>query len=176
MTDSSSPDIASYWSEALADELLRFLTGRLKCPEAAADITQETFLRFYQFVKENPPNNARALAYRIAVNLATDYQRKSKLRNSYTTDVEPALFADRFKSTAPGPEQTVMAGQHLEQLHAALNELPPNCRAAFLLHGMDGLTYGQIACQLGISESMVYKHLTKALNHCAALLADNDWP
>lgn len=174
MTASSSPDIGLYWSEALADELLKFLTKRLKCPEAAADITQETFLRFYQFVKENPPNNARALAYRIAVNLATDYQRKTKLRESYTVEVEPAAFADTFKSTDPGPEQTAMARQHLQQLNAALNELPPDCRRAFLLHSIDGLTYGQIANQLGISESMVYKHLTKALNHCAMLLDDYD--
>lgn len=174
MTNSSSPDIALYWSEALADELLRFLTKRLKCTEAAADLTQETFLRFYQYVKENPPDNARALAYRIAVNLASDYQRKTKLRDSYTVDVEPVSFPDSFRSTAPGPEQTVMARQQLEQLHAALNELPPDCRRAFLLHGMDGLTYGQIASQLGISESMVYKHLTKALNHCATLLDDSD--
>ena len=174
MTNSPSPDIALYWSEALADELLRFLTGRLKCPDAAADLTQETFIRFYQFVKENPPDNARALAYRIAVNLATDYQRKTKLRNSFTANVEPALFFENFKSTAPGPEQTVMARQHLQQLHAILNELPPDCRTAFLLHGLDGLTYAQIAAHLGISESMVYKHLTKALNHCATLLDDND--
>ncbi len=167
-------DPAIYWSEALAEELLNFLTKRLKCPEAAADLTQETFLRFYQFVKENPPDNARALAYRIAVNLATDYQRKIKLKDSYTVDVDLALFANSFKSTAPGPEQTVMARQHLEQLHIALNELSPDCRLAFLLHSIDGLTYAKIASQLGISESMVYKHLTKALNHCATLLGDTD--
>ena len=174
MTNASSPDIALYWSEALAEELLNFLTKRLKCPDAAADLTQETFIRFYQFVKENPPDNARALAYRIAVNIASDYQRKTKLRNSYTVDVDLAAFPDNFKSTAPGPEQTVMARQHLQQLNAALNELPPDCRRAFLLHGFDGLTYAQIASQLGISESMVYKHLTKALNHCAKLLDDAD--
>lgn len=174
MSASSPPNIALYWSEALSEELLNFLTKRLKCPEAAADITQETFIQFYQFVKENPPDNARALAYRIAVNLATDYQRKTKLRDSYTVDVDLASFPDSFKSTAPGPEQTVMARQHLEQLHAALNELPPDCRRAFLLHSIDGLTYAQIGSQLGISESMVYKHLTKALNHCARLLDDTD--
>jgi RNA polymerase sigma factor (sigma-70 family) len=174
MTNSSSPDITNYWSQALSEELLSFLTKRLKCPEVAADLTQETFLKFYQFVKENPPNNARALAYRIAVNLATDYQRKTKLRNSYAVDVEPSFFSDQSKSLVPGPEQTVIARQHLEQLNAALNELSPDCRLAFLLHSIDGQTYGQIASQLGISESMVYKHLTKALNHCAKLLVDFD--
>ena len=174
MTQTQTFDPALYWTEALADELLRFLTGRLKCPEVAADITQETFIRFYQFVKETPPDNARALAYRIAVNLASDYQRKTKLRDSYTVDVDLASFPESLICSVPGPEQTVMARQQLQQLDAALNELSPDCRLAFLLHSIDGLTYGQIANQLGISESMVYKHLTKALNHCAMLLDDND--
>ncbi|MEQ1557314.1 MAG: hypothetical protein ABL933_00030 [Methyloglobulus sp.] len=40
MTETQSPDLGLYWSEALADELLNFLTKRVKCPEAAADLTQ----------------------------------------------------------------------------------------------------------------------------------------
>jgi hypothetical protein len=31
--------MALYWNEALAEDLLRFFTGRIKCPEAAADLT-----------------------------------------------------------------------------------------------------------------------------------------
>jgi len=65
-----------YWSEALGDELLNFLAMRLKCKEIAAEITQETFLRIHQNITTNPPNNARALAYRIAINLANDSSAK----------------------------------------------------------------------------------------------------
>jgi RNA polymerase sigma factor (sigma-70 family) len=172
MTETQSPDIALFWSESLAEELLGFLTARLKCPEAAADLTHETFLRFHQYVKENPPDNARALAYRIAVNLATDYQRKNKIRNSLT--VEATGLADFYPSTAPGPEQIVMANQRLQQLHAALAELPADCRTAFLLHGFDGLTYAQIADHLGISVSMVYKHLARAMDYCTERLTDTE--
>ncbi|MFA5984065.1 MAG: sigma-70 family RNA polymerase sigma factor [Methylococcaceae bacterium] len=161
-----STDIALYWNEALAQELLRFLTGRTKCPEAAADLTQETFLRLHEFVKEKPPNNARALAYRIALNLATDYHRKVKVRENLTVDIEPDLLADISVSMAPGPEQMAMDSQRLSQFHAVLDELPLECRTAFRLHGIDGMTYSEIATHLGISVSMVYKHLTRAINHC----------
>lgn len=173
MTASSPPDMALYWNEALADELLRFLTGRIKCPEAAADLTHETFLRLYHFVKETPPDNARALAYRIAVNLATDYHRRSKVRENVLVNVEPELLADMNMSLAPGPEQTVMNRQRLKQFYDALDELPVNSRTAFLLHSVDGLTYGEIAQQMGISESAVYKNLKMAINHCIQRLGDS---
>ena len=41
MIASSPPDIALYWNEALAEDLLRFLMGRIKCREAAADLARK---------------------------------------------------------------------------------------------------------------------------------------
>jgi RNA polymerase sigma-70 factor (ECF subfamily) len=172
MTASSSPDPALYWNEALADELLHFLTGRLKCAETAADITHETFLRLYESAKENPPDNARAMAYRIAINLATDYQRKIKVRSNYAADIESTELAETQPSAVPGPEQIVIAQQQLDIVQAALDELPADCRVAFLLHGIDGLTHPEIAVRLGISRSKVYRHLVKALAHCVQSLGD----
>jgi RNA polymerase sigma-70 factor (ECF subfamily) len=110
MTATSPHDMALYWNEALAKELLHFLTGRIRCPEAAADLTQETFLRLHHFVKEAPPDNARALAYRIAINLATDYHRKIKVRENVVVDVEPDLLANTSMSLAPGPDKLSWTG------------------------------------------------------------------
>lgn len=174
MTASQSPEIALFWSETLAEELLRFLTGRLNCPEAAVDLTHETFLRLHQCAQDNPLDNARALAYRIAINLANDYQRKIKVRNNITATVEPCVFADSFMSTEPGPEQIVMAQQRLQHFHEALEELPADCRTAFLLHGIEGLTYPEIAARLGISESMVYKHLSRTTKYCIRRLDETE--
>jgi RNA polymerase sigma-70 factor (ECF subfamily) len=166
MTETQSPDLALYWSEALGDELLNFLAKRLKCKEIAAEITQETFLRIHQNVTTNPPNNARALAYRIAINLANDYQRKIKVRDRFVVNVEPVYLADTHPSETPGPEQIVMARQRLRQFHDSLAELPADCRMAFMMHSIDGLSYAEIADRLGISESMVFKHLSRATKHC----------
>jgi RNA polymerase sigma factor (sigma-70 family) len=166
MTNSPPFDIALYWTDSLSDELLRFLTRRVKCPEAAADLTHETFLRLHDYVKTNPPDNARALAYRIAVNLATDYQRKIKVRENLTVEIDPELLANMAASATPEPEQIVMDRQRFSRFEAVLAELPTDCRTAFRLHSIHGLTYAQIAAQLGISISMVYKHLSRALEHC----------
>jgi outer membrane receptor for ferric coprogen and ferric-rhodotorulic acid len=70
------------------------LTGRVKCQETAADLTHETYIRLYQSINKNPPDNARALAFRIAVNLAIDYQRKVIVKNSHISDMEQLNKAD----------------------------------------------------------------------------------
>ena len=157
-----------FWTEALSEELRRFLTGRMKCPELAADLTQETFLRFRQFAEHTPPDNARALAYRIALNLAIDYQRKTSLENRYLSDDNDDL--DNIPGIHDQPERAISAQQRLQRLQTALAELPLDCRTVFLLHGIEGLKYAEIAERLGISVSMVNRHLSRAILHCRQYL------
>jgi Sigma-70 region 2 len=116
MTASSPPDMTLYWSETLAEDLLSFFSGRIKCQEAAADLTQETYLRFHHFIQSTPPNNARALAFSIAVNLATDYQRKMKVRQKIIVDgeFEPNMLPEAKVLASSGPERTVIARQQLQ--------------------------------------------------------------
>lgn len=155
------------WNDSLLDELRRFLTKRLKCPEAAADLTHETYIRLRQRDSDNPPENARALAFHIAMNLAVDYQRKAAVRSRFLVDDELDSVADGSTTTTCSPEQTLIARQRLEILQGALDELPPDCRTVFLLHGVEGLKYAEIADRLGISLAMVGKHLARAMSHCA---------
>lgn len=148
--------------------MLCFFTGRIKCQETAADLTQETFQRFQQFIQTTPPNNARALAFSIAVNLATDYQRKMKVRQKVMVygEHEPSRLAHAQTLADSGPERIVMARQQLQLVVAALEELPEDCRKAFILHSIDGLTQTQIAARLGVSQVKVYRLLIKAMSHC----------
>jgi RNA polymerase sigma factor (sigma-70 family) len=178
MTNSFSPDIALYWNEVLAEDLLRFFTGRIKCQEAAADLTHETFLRFHQFIKTTPPNNARALAFSIAINLATDYQRKLKVRQKVMVDKEhdPFRLPDTQAVADNSPERIVMARQQLQLVYAALEELPVDCRNAFIMQSIDGLTQVQIASRLGVSQVKVYRLLLKAMSHCQLRLNAQNEP
>jgi RNA polymerase sigma factor (sigma-70 family) len=178
MTASAPPDMALYWNEALAEDLLSFLKGRIKCPEAAADLTHETFLRFHQFIQATPPNNARALAFSIAVNLATDYQRKIKVWQKVMVDEEHELCYLPNAQTAAdkGPERIVMARQQLHLAYAVLEELPIDCRNAFMLHSIDGLTQAQIASRLGVSQAKAYWLLIKAMSHCQLRLNAQNEP
>lgn len=107
------------------------------------------------------------MAYRIATNLANDYQRKIKVGNRFNVDMESGFTADSYPSETPGTEQIVMAQQRMQTLQSALDELDAECRTAFLLQSIHGLTHQDIAAQLGISRVKVYRHLMKALAHLA---------
>ncbi len=170
---SVTPYTSLFWTETLAKDLLVFLTGRVKCQETAADLTHETYLRLYQSINKNPPDNARALAFRIAVNLAIDYQRKVTVRNSHISDVELGSFVETIASpSVVDPLHILMARQRLGILQSALDELPSDCRTAFLLNGVDGLTYSEIAERLEISISKVGRLLARAVAHCEQRLDD----
>lgn len=56
--------------------------------------------------------------------------------------------------------------QRLAQLKAVLDELSPRRREALMLHRFEGLSQVQIAERMGISVSMVEKHIAFALLHC----------
>ena len=172
MSSSASIGGFVFWTESLAQELQLFLLGRLRCSETAADLTHETFLRLQRRATESPPDNARALAYRIALNLAIDYQRKAAVKNRYMANVDYDTALDRVSVRSNQPDRNLMAQERLSILHKALGELPVNCRTAFHLHSIEGLKYSEIAVRMGISKSMVNKLLAQAMKHCAEQLDD----
>lgn len=172
MSAQSLSDSTAFWTESLADELLRFLTGRLRCPETAAELTHDTYLGLRQIVENNPPDNARAMAFRIAINLAIDHQRKTIVRDRHAATDDFDTIAGSVPSAAAQPEQILIARERLSLLKSALNELPTKTRTVFLLHGAEGLTYSEIALRLGISKSLVNKLLAEAMRHCSRQLSD----
>lgn len=55
--------------------------------------------------------------------------------------------------------------EELKALDKGLDQLdPPVCRDIILQHFRDGVTFREIACRLGVSQTTVYKHLRRALS------------
>lgn len=145
-------------------ELQAYLMKKLRDAEAAADLTQETFLRY----AEHAPNaaisiaNERSYLYRTAHNLAIDYARQQTRRR---TDLTSGEVLSDIPDERPTQEDEAEGRQRLAQLSAIVDELPELTRRIFILNRVEGLTYVQVACRLSISESSVQKHLAKALTH-----------
>ena len=68
------------------------------------------------------------------------------------------------------PEQIVSGREKLARIFAAVDALPDKCRQAFLLHRSSGLSYGDIAKELGVSVSSVEKYILQALKACREAL------
>ncbi len=151
-----------------AGGLVRYLTNKFGDPDEARDIAQDAWLRITRLREPSALENPRAFLFQVATNLGIDRLRRVQLaRRRGVEELETESFA-------PSVEEIVSQRQSLEVIERALNELPEKCRRAFTLHRFDGLSYSEIAVTLGISESMVEKHIIQALKALRASLKAAD--
>ncbi len=147
------------------NELLTFLTRKVRCRETARDLLQDAFVRLMHS-EHGKVGNVRAFLYRIATNLSIDHARRSQVRG---VNDEQAL--EQLLSEAT-PERSVVAGDTLAHLERLIDGLPSPTREVFLLARVEQMSYKDIAARLGIDARAVERHLNKALSHCAAAALD----
>lgn len=109
--------------------------------------------------------NAEAFLFQTASNLSIDRFRRRKLEQRHQIPSD---------EVARSVEDTIAAKEIVELLESALLELPIKVRQAFVLHRHSGLSYAQIADQLGVSKSMVEKHVIQTLKHFRNKLENNN--
>lgn len=146
--------------------LARYFRGRVRGSDEVADLVQESFARFAASSTEKPREPA-AFLQRIARNLLID---RSRLLANRVTHVPACEHPDLV--VAP----TQLLGLEAEEVRRiyedTLADLPPKTRTAFLLHRQRGLTYAEIAVELGISVPGVQYHIVRALSRVARALAE----
>jgi RNA polymerase sigma factor (sigma-70 family) len=143
-------------------ELRQVMYKRCGCIETAADIVQETYQRMMTANLWQQAENPRALMHRIAANLATDYERRHKVRNQYVDNVD-FINEELQTSDSIDPEHIIAGRQRMEKLVEAVNQLSPKCRTVFVLRKFEDLSHAEIAERLDISRNMVEKHLRNAM-------------
>jgi RNA polymerase sigma factor (sigma-70 family) len=143
-------------------EIRRFLTRRLSCVEAAAELAHEVFIRYMVAAPESPIQNPRAFLFRIAGNIAIDHVRANPIKAGQWVDIAEC---GELASDYPSPERFTAARQELDRLHEAIEELPPKCREVFIRHKFDGIPQAKLAQEYRITLNAIEKHLVRALIH-----------
>lgn len=159
-TDSASADsVRGFYAD-----ILHFLRKRTDNASDAADMTQDVFTQWFDYRDRAQVEQPRAFLFQMARNLLRDHWRRqqvrSKARPKENFDSEP--LADEQHEPLPAAQRL----QRLEQLKEVLAQLSPRRREALMLHRFEGLSQAQIAERMGISVSMVEKHIAFALLHC----------
>ena len=173
MSDQTIKITDSNWNQALADELLNYLTGKLRCRHTAEELTHDTYIRLQQATEQAQVENVRGMAFRIATNLLIDHQRRSKVRERYICDDDLDMVSETVADPTMCPERSLDNQRFLLAVRKAMNQLPPDARTALMLHGLEGLTYSEIAARLGVSKAQVSKLLTMAMRHCTSQLDES---
>ena len=152
--------------------LRRFVRRRVADEADAEDILQDVFYEFieaYRLMK--PIEQAGAWLFRVARNRIIDRFRKKKpesfsdLKSSAADDGESLSLEDLLPSPDAGPDAAYARGVLLEQLDAALEELPEVQREVFLSHEFDGKSFKEMAAESGVSINTLLSRKHQAVLH-----------
>jgi RNA polymerase sigma-70 factor (ECF subfamily) len=133
--------------------------------DLAQELTQETFLRCYQFLKSyDQGRKFSTWLYTVAMNLCIDELKKQRsFREVSLDDALPAVDARGAREGA-GQDQRADCIRREEdfKLLEALQELPSAPRTVLLLHYFQGLSYQEIGESLGLPVSTVKIRIFRA--------------
>lgn len=142
-----------------------WLRKKMGCADNAADVAQDTFVRLLGQRKTPDLSEPRALLTHIAKALMIDHWRRQEVERAYLDAI-----AHLPEPVAPAPETRLLILEALFRIEAMLRGMPAKTREIFLLSQLDGLTYPQIAEQLGMSLITVKRHMRTGFIACMAAL------
>ena len=165
----SGPDAADMpwqpptWEEIVREHSARVyrlayrLTGN---KQDAEDLTQETFIRVFRSLSSYTPGTFEGWLHRITTNLFLDQaRRKQRIRmDAMGEDAERYASGDQLGA----PERAFEHGNLDLDIQRALDQLPPEYRAAVVLCDIEGLSYEEIAVTLGIKLGTVRSRIHRA--------------
>ncbi len=161
-------------SEAIERErprLRNFIRRRVPDQSDAEDILQEVFselIEAYRMMK--PLEQVTAWLFRVARNRITDLFRSKKREASTepavtTEDGETLQWEDLLPAPDAGPESAYARSVLLEEMDAALDELPEEQREVFVAHEFLGYSFKELAEQTGVSVNTLLSRKHYAVLH-----------
>lgn len=143
-----------------------WLRGRLSSACDAADVAQDTFVRILGTRSAHQIREPRDYLATVARGLVIDRYRRRAIEMAYLESL-----AARPEQVAPSEEDKAIIIETLMAVDKALSNLSARAQRIFLLSQLDGLTYQQIARQLGVSLTTVKKHMVRAFTECTLIMA-----
>ncbi|HEY1410459.1 MAG TPA: sigma-70 family RNA polymerase sigma factor [Promineifilum sp.] len=133
-------------------------------PDAAADVTQETFITAYQSLATFRGGNFKAWLLRVATNRCYDELRRRKRRPQTSLDQimdENESFAF-LRSPNEGPEAHRQRVELALAIERCLKTLPEDQRIVTVLGDVEGYDYQEIASITSVSLGTVKSRMSRA--------------
>lgn len=161
-------------SEAVEQQRSRlrgFISRRVADPGDVEDILQEVFFELveaYRLMK--PVEAAGAWLFQVARNRIIDRFRKKKPEplaelNVESEEGELLSLQEFLPSPDAGPEAAYTRTVLIEELEAALEELPEEQRRVFIDHEIEGRSFKELAAETGVSLNTLLSRKRYAVLH-----------
>jgi RNA polymerase sigma factor (sigma-70 family) len=169
-------------SEAVEREsgrLRNFIRKRVKDEADAEDILQDAFYELvetYRMMK--PVEQIGAWLFRVARNRIIDLFRKRKPEileseiAGMAADGETLSLEDLLPSPDAGPDAAYARSVLLDELDAAIDELPDEQREVFVAHELEGRSFKELASESGVSVNTLLSRKHYAVLHLRERLGE----
>ena len=138
--------------------IYKFLFRYLCDKDLSNDLTQETFIKFWEYRESLDPDfSPKSYLYKIARNLALNHITRNR-------PLENILYIknSQLKSIS-NPENEYEKKFFMDDFQSAVNDLPERCRVTFILCKYDGFGYQEIAEIMNVSLQTVKNQMNKAI-------------
>lgn len=149
--------------------LRNFIRRRVPDSSDADDILQDVFselVEAYRLMK--PIEQVGAWLFRVARNRIIDRFRKRREEPSseqVVEDGEVLMLEELLPSPDAGPDAAYARSVLLEELHDAIEELPPQQREVFVAHEIEGRSFRELAAESGVSVNTLLSRKHYAVLH-----------
>jgi len=142
-------DLTRALYEQYSTQIFRYCLHQLGSREEAEDAVQSTFLNAFRGIKRGiVPELESAWLFKIAENVCLSRRRSTWRRNR----VESPTDFEVVEELTPAPSRLA---DELVGLQDVLEQMPESQRRAILLREWQGLSYREIAAELGLSQTAV---------------------
>lgn len=157
--------------------LRNFIRRRVTDEADVEDILQEVFSELFEAYRLlQPIEQVGAWLYRVARNRITDRYRKrgteAKADLGDAPEGESLDLLDLLPSANAGPEAAYLRTALLEELDAALEELPEEQQQVFIAHELEGKSFKDLAAETGISVNTLLARKHYAVRHLRRRMQD----
>jgi RNA polymerase sigma factor (sigma-70 family) len=152
--------------------LRNFIRRRVADRQDAEDVLQEVFYELveaYRMMK--PIEEVTAWLFRVARNRIVDLFRRRK-REAFTDPLtatneegETLSWEDLLPSADAGPQAAYVRRVLLEEIDAALYELPDEQREVFVAHELMGYSFKELSARSGVSVNTLLSRKHYAVLH-----------
>ncbi|TAN34018.1 RNA polymerase sigma factor [Patescibacteria group bacterium] len=145
-----------------AGAIFRHIIFRGGDKAVAEDIASQTFMRFWDWLRENKPvKSCKALLYRIAGNLFIDLTRTKEYKNLSLEDMS------ENKGAQPAAKENIAIDlekkEEITALKNALNKLPELYKQILTMRYLDELSVAEIAKATGKKSGAIYVSIYRGI-------------
>jgi RNA polymerase sigma factor (sigma-70 family) len=146
--------------------LRNFIRRRVPDPGEAEDLLQEVFFEFVEAYRlPEPIEQVGAWLFRVARNRIIDRFRKKKEEPYPETADGESWLEEVLPSAKDGPEAVYARSVLVEEILAAVGELPHEQREVFIAHELDGRSFKELSAESGVGVNTLLARKRYAVLH-----------